>query len=149
MFCGFGAVVLLVLIINTNTLTRRDNRVAAVRSELMQQEMEQRLMIDHLERLQSEITALQESSASLQQIRSDVLTDINEIATTDISSIDRTSVEMEIKTLQSELKALEQQVRIAADQKTRERQAGRRVRAFVGTGSRQYLTGLKLGGSGS
>ena len=45
-----------------------------------------------------------------------------------------------------ELKALEEQVRITAAQKTMERQAGRQVRAFVGTGNRQYLTGLKLDG---
>ena len=50
MFCGFGAVVLLVLIINTNTLNRRSQRVADISTDLEQMEMEKRLMNGHIVR---------------------------------------------------------------------------------------------------
>ncbi len=146
MFCGFGAVVLLVLIINTHTLTRRDNRVAAIHSELMQQEMEQKLLIAHLKEQQSETSTLEESLASLQRSRLAVLADLQKIADTTIAPGVRTTIEDDITALQAELKELEEKVRITADQKTAERQAGRQVRTYVGTGNRQYLTGLKLDG---
>lgn len=146
MFCGFGAVVLLVLIINTNTLNRRDNEVAAVRSELLQQEMESRIRIDRLEQLQATESGLETSLASLYEIRSSLLSELERIKGTGVSPSVRASIDEQIQQAQSELKVLEAEVRQVADQKTRERQAGRQVRSFVGTGNRQYLTGLKLDG---
>jgi hypothetical protein len=146
MFCGFGAVVLLVLIINANTLNRRDSRVAASRSELMQQEMEQRLLSDRLKQQQVEISSLEANLAALQQKRNEILSSRAQLESGDIPEADRNSLEQQIVSAQAELKALEEAVRITAAQKTMERQAGRQVRAFVGTGNRQYLTGLKLDG---
>ncbi len=146
MFCGFGAVVLLVLIINATTLNRRDSSVAAIRSELMQQEMEQRLLSARLEQQQAEIIGLEANLASLQRTRSEMLSSLSRLEGGDIPEGERTSIGQAIAAAQAELKALEEQVRTTAAQKTMQRQAGRQVRAFVGTGNRQYLTGLKLDG---
>ncbi|MEJ2056392.1 MAG: hypothetical protein P8X39_00970 [Desulfofustis sp.] len=146
MFCGFGAVVLLVLIINTNTLNRRDSEIAAIRSEQTQQEMEQRLWIDHLERQQAELSELEAGLTALQKTRNTILAELGRIQGAEISAKQRQSLEQQIQTAQAELQALEAELRRTAEQKTRERRAGRQIRTFVGTGNRQYLTGLKLDG---
>ncbi len=146
MFCGFGAVVLLVLIINTNTLNRRDKEAASVRSELLQQEMEERLWSNHLERQQAEVNELEENLAALQKSRDRILEERQRIQGAERLPDQLQALGEQIKTAQAELQALETELLRTADEKTRERQAGRQVRAFVGDGNRQYLTGLKLAG---
>ena len=146
MFCGFGAVVLLVLIINATTLNQRSERVADISNELQQMEMEARLMNGHIERQQAEIERLERSISTLQQTRTAFMNELEEVESTTISNAQRQSAEERIAVLQEELLRLEQEVQVAARQKIEARQAGRQVRAFVGAGNRQYLTGLRLDG---
>ena len=146
MFCGFGAVVLLVLIINTNTRTRRSEQIANISSDVQQLEMEERLMSGHIERQQAEISRLERSMSTLRQTRAAFVKELEEVKSETVSADRRRSAEDSIAALQAELRRLEQQVEVAAQQKAAEREAGRQVRAFVGKGNRQYLTGLRLDG---
>ena len=145
MFCGFGAVVLLVLIINTHTLTRRSNRLADIGEDLQQAEMEQRLMGAHLERQQADINQLESSIAALQRTRRAFLEELEVVENKTVAS-QRQSAEEQIAALQDELQRLEKELQIVSQQKAAQRKAGRQVRAFVGSGNRQYLTGLRLDG---
>ncbi len=145
MFCGFGAVVLLVLIINTHTLTRRSERLADIEGDLQQAEMEQRLMGAHLERQQAEISQLESSVAALQRTRATFLEELDGVEGK-IGAGQRQSAEEQIAALQDELQRLEKELQLTAQQKAAQRQAGRQVRTFVGAGNRQYLTGLRLDG---
>ncbi len=145
MFCGFGAVVLLVLIINTHTLTRRSERLADIEGDLQQAEMEQRLRGAHLERQQAAISQLESSVAALQRTRATFLEELDGVENK-IGAGQRQSTEEQIAALQDELQRLEKELQLAAQQKAAQRQAGRQVRAFVGSGNRQYLTGLRLDG---
>ncbi len=146
MFCGFGAVVLLVLIINTNTLTQRGERIGDAKAGLQQMEMEAGLMNGHIERQQAENARIERSIATLRQTRTAFVNELEEVENSTISSAQRRSAEERIAALQEELLRLEKEVQVAAREKLEARQAGRQVRAFVGTGNRQYLTGLRLDG---
>ncbi|MBT8355716.1 MAG: hypothetical protein KJO60_14405 [Desulfofustis sp.] len=146
MFCGFGAVVLLVLIINTNTLNRRSERVADISTELEQMEMEERLMNGHIVRQQAEIGRFERSISTLQKTRTAFMNELDEVESSTVSNSQRRSAEERIAALQEELRRLANELQVAARQKREARDAGRQVRAFVGAGNRQYLTGLRLDG---
>lgn len=146
MFCGFGAVVLLVLIINTDTLTKRSEHVSSIQNELLQKEMELRLTTANIEQQRAELNGLEANISALKQNREEILADLKQAETTTIAAADRQTTDNEINALQQELKDLEASSLQLAEQKTMERSAGRNMRAFVGTGNRQYLTGLKLDG---
>lgn len=145
MFCGFGAVVLLVLIINTHTLGRRGKRVAEVEAELSQAEMEVRVMSAHVERQRSEVSELQKALSSLEDSRKTLQAEL-QAAETRTAAAATWSVDAEIDRLQRQLKTLESDISALTAQQAAERQKGRQVRAIVGKGNRQYLTGLKLDG---
>jgi hypothetical protein len=147
MFCGFGAVVLLVLIINTNTLNRRSERVADISTDVEQMEMEERLMNGHIVRQQAEIGRLERSISTLQQTQTAFMNELEEVASSTISTAQRRSAEERIAALQQELLRLENELQVVASQKQEAREAGRQVRAIVGAGNRQYLTGLRLDGA--
>jgi len=145
MFCGFGAVVLLVLIINTHTLTRRSERLADIEEDLQQAEMEQRLMGAHLERQLADISQLESSLSALQRTRSNFLEELEGVENKIVAG-QKQSAEEQIAALRDELQRLEKELQVVTQQKEAQRQAGRQVRAFVGSGNRQYLTGLRLDG---
>jgi len=138
-------VVLLVLIINTHTLTRRSERLADIEEDLQQAEMEQRLMGAHLERQLADISQLESSLSALQRTRSNFLEELEGVENKIVAG-QKQSAEEQIAALRDELQRLEKELQVVTQQKEAQRQAGRQVRAFVGSGNRQYLTGLRLDG---
>jgi hypothetical protein len=147
MFCGFGAVVLLVLILNTDTVRARNetfddlsadvirlqqevivgedlrvearNSLTAVENEQVETEGEAERVIETIKALEIEVAMLeQETQASR--------THINELSS-------------DLKDLDAEQKRQGAEAIVDAAQ-------GDKVRTFKGEGDRQYLTGLKVGG---
>lgn len=147
MFCGFGAVVLLVLIINTNIISSRQERVADLRSEFMQQEMINRLASERLEQLQQEFAEVGDKIESQQKSSAELAAEIRRANSLITEKSQGEKGKKQIISLQQELKTLEKDVQQLARQKADEREIGRRIRPFEGEGNRQYFTGLKLGGS--
>ncbi len=146
MFCGFGAVVLLVLIINSSITTSRQARVEDRRLELMKQEMLTRQMKtvelqlqQHLDALAAEVTVLETEQTRLNAENRTIQASIAR----DYAAADSKE---EIKALQLELQALEQEKLLLEARKALENERARNIRSFAGNGDRQYLTGLKLGG---
>ncbi|MBT8359698.1 MAG: VWA domain-containing protein [Deltaproteobacteria bacterium] len=146
MFCGFGAVVLLVLLINSNTITLRQNRVSELRSEMLQEEMERRLTHQHLEQQRLEITTIQHSTRLVQNSYDAILDEIRRVRQATITASEKEEIQQKIVSLQEELKALEKKSQELTKKTEIEQQAGKQVRSFIGKGNRQYLTGLKLDG---
>ena len=146
MSCGFGAVVLIFLIINHETeedasIVNKD-RLAEIRLLDYQVQNGERDLFELKERLEGVLQRLSDSrqklvstDADLQQVRRD-FDDLDAA-----SSADRESVER----LKSDLEAREEEV--ARLRQIEEANQGDRARAFAGDGDRQYLTGLKVGGS--
>ena len=145
MFCGFGAVVLLVLIINTNIVESRKDKVADRRLELLQQQQVTTALREKQKQLENDDMSLKRHINSLSRSHKLVSKTIN--GQVDISdkqpaqeaSREITKLENELKILQSEKTQLETEIKET-------RNLGSKVRQFEGEGNRQYLTGLKLGG---
>ena len=147
MSCGFGAVILIFIVINHSTeantreVQRRDLAEAKRLEEAVQDAREQLVILrnsvqeknDELVTADAEARRLAEALENLKQ----------EIARLEAGGA---SQEQTIEALKSELKALEAeaanlQASIEADEA-----GGRDLRAIAGEGDRQYLTGMRMGG---
>jgi len=147
MFCGFGAVVLLVLILNKNTVETRNEVFADLRSEVVRIESEvivgRENMVEarnSLEATEKDIVLMQGEAERVQKSTLEIeagLTDLDRETTASIEHINK---------LKSDLQGLDKKSReLSAEQKAMARQ-GNKVHRFSGDGNRQYLTGLKLSG---
>jgi hypothetical protein len=147
MCCGFGAVVLLVMLLNGDMLSARKEIVADLRAEVMRLEREVEAGQEHLVSLKNSFRQTEEEIVRTEGLSRQVLTRIKntEVELADLRGKSQAS-RKHIKKLQSDLLNLDEQSRrIGARQQT-ELARGQQVRKFVGQGDRQYLTGLRLGG---
>ena len=147
MFCGFGAVVLLVLILDTDTVRARNAAFADLRAEAVR--LEQKALIGR-ERLARVQQGLRQTDAELVAARGEA-----ERITATVSALEFELARMEEETLAStehidalasDLKTLDEEQRRLGAEEAADREAGARVREVRGEGDRQYLTGLKMGG---
>ena len=147
MFCGFGAVVLLVLIMNRTTVEARNEVFADLRSEVVRIESEVIVGAENLvearnslEATEKEIVSMQGEARRVQQSMLEIeagLTDLNRETTASIEHVNK---------LKSDLQGLDKRSReLSAEQKAMAKQ-GSKIHKFSGDGNRQYLTGLKLSG---
>lgn len=146
MFCGFGAVVLLVLIINSNIITNQQTAIEDRRLEYLKQELVTKQMRNNEKQLQLRSQRLSEDVVSLEKKQAALSAEIVAAQSSIASQAASSSSEEVIESLQKELKALEKEKLLLEAQKIREREQGKQIRTFIGQGDRQYLTGLKLGG---
>jgi len=147
MFCGFGAVVLLVLILNTNTVQERNVITADLRSEVVRMENEvivgrENLVVAYnsLQASDKDIVLMQGQASRVQQSLLEMeegLTDLNR----------RTVASREhINQLKTDIKGLDKTTQVLSEQEKAAIARGDKVHQYTGEGNRQYLTGLKLSG---
>jgi len=147
MSCGFGAVILFFMIINShvNATTENDN------SELMAET--NRLEIEVLEgrknlalarntkqKLEVEKEDADNKIAQIIALIQELQAELDKYDQDTLAKIER------VEKLQSDIKSLEEEVKRLLAIKAEQDQAGEQIREFKGDGDRQYLTGLKLGG---
>lgn len=145
MFCGFGAVVLLVLLVNAQSVKSRKQQHEDLRAEVDRLELEVRVGQEYLGDLQSSLReneaqtlSIREQIARLQKEKTRLL---REMAG---SSEQGRARRQQVEALAAALKKLEvEQKRLAETPMVR----GNKARRYEGEGHRQYLTGLKLGGN--
>ena len=147
MFCGFGAVVLLVLILNTDTVRARNAVFADLRSEVVRLEQE---VLTGREQLVTAHNSLDAADSELVITRGEAERIIETARKLEIEAarMERETLasKAHISNLTSDLQTLdEDQQRLGAVQPA-EQDSGTKVREVKGEGDRQYLTGLKLGG---
>ena len=147
MFCGFGAVVLLVLILNADTVRARHETFADLGSEVIR--LEQEVLIG-----QDDLVIARNSMAATEREQVITAGESERIIET-IRVLERQIARMENETqasrehinqLSADLKTLETEQQRQDARETAAREAGDKVRTFRGEGDRQYLTGLKIGG---
>ncbi len=147
MFCGFGAVVLLVLIINSNALQRRQEIFDDLRGEvdLLQQEVEigDKNLVEIKNSLEETEKELIITRGEARQVLATIEQTRLELA--DARGTTRARKE-HVKALASDLKSLDAQEKALGTQAAAAMERGRNVHRFSGDGQRQYLTGLKLSG---
>ncbi|MFW2440466.1 MAG: vWA domain-containing protein [Arenicellales bacterium] len=147
MFCGFGAVVLLVLILNVNMVQERNEAFADLRSEVVRLENEvivgrenQVAAVNSLDATDKEIVLMQGEARRVQQSKLEIEEGLTDLRRTTTASREH------VNKLKADLKGLDKKTQqLSAEQKAAQKK-GQKVHKFTGEGNRQYLTGLKLGG---
>jgi hypothetical protein len=146
--CGFGAVVLLFVIINAQVAARADRASVELSSEtdrIDEEVLEGRKNLVRLknslqERLEDQRIIAGEARRTaelLEKLRVELASDENQTVARKES----------IEQLQADVRQLEEaNKRLAARAAEEKPTTGERLRTFVGEGNRQYLTGLKMGG---
>jgi len=143
MCCGFGAVVLLVMLLNGQTLQKRAESQKELRAELDRLTQLQEFASTHLTEQRSKLDTLEQeesdSQIKIKQLRQEL--------SQQTSGTDRTiqQQKQQIASLEKEKKSLG-----ASIQKQKEKETppikGKQLVGYDGEKKRQYLTGLKLGG---
>lgn len=147
MTCGLGAVILLYMVINSSVRLRSEQLTDDLQGEVDRRQeevldghrrlVELRNSLDDIER---EHTVAQGLSRRLIETLDDLQT---ELATYEQSTLARRE---HINRLKADLRSLEEEAKRLSAAAPSEEVPGRRTRAHIGDGDRQYLTGLKVGG---
>jgi hypothetical protein len=145
MSCGFGAVILIFLIINhessEDAKTFNQDQLSAVRLLDYQVQQGEKDLLELKEELDETLANLAESQKSLASIESDVT--LNQTALAELKK--KSAAERESQDeLTSDVEARKEELeRLKA---VNDANAGTRARNVEGEGDRQYLTGLRVGG---
>ncbi len=147
MFCGFGAVVLLVLILNHDTVQARNEVFSDLRAEVVRLENEVIVGRENLVLARNSLQSSQQKLVTMQGEAERVLQSKISIEAS-ITQLEKdTSANREhVNRLKSDLRELDSKAQDARAKKDASKDSGTKVHAFAGDGDRQYLTGLKLGG---
>lgn len=147
MFCGFGSVILLVMIVNADTLTRRKQVHQDLRGEVSRLETEVVAGERYLAELRNVLDTIERERVVTQGRSREVLDRIRQIQPEIATLTKQTQSQREhVNRLKSDVNRLDQDRQKLAAERERENAQGSKVRRFVGEGDRQYLTGLKMGG---
>lgn len=145
MFCGFGAVILIFLILdhNSTVATPQENPNLAAEVDMLREEVrEGELGLVQLRNIFSDVSFEVVTAEGLaRQIQEQLQTFLQELAALENSSV---ATEDSIEQLRSDVQALEEE--LLRLQASAFEQEGNSVRQFLGDGNRQYLSGLFLGG---
>lgn len=147
MCCGFGAVVLVFMIINAQVLHRvdapredRTGETARLEVEILEQRKNMVLAKNSMEQLKDEKISAEEQIAQIIALIEKLKAELEKLDNTTLAKIES------VEKLQSDIKRLEDEKKrllaVAADRQSE----GSQVRRFTGDGDRQYLTGLRVGG---
>ncbi|MDH4318860.1 MAG: VWA domain-containing protein [Desulfobulbaceae bacterium] len=147
MCCGFGAVILLVLLVNADTVSTRHEQHADLRAEIMRLEHEVLIGEKYLFEQQNSLTRTNEEITTIEGDSEIILTRLRDTEA-ELANLDKESAanKAHINQLQADLPAMEKSNKQLSRDLQAQAQQGDKVRQFVGEGNRQYLTGLKLGG---
>lgn len=145
--CGFGAVVLFFMIINTASTRQTEERTKQLHSEVERLEEEVLEGRRHLVVLRNSLEEVEREQVDTEG-RSRRLIAMLRDRTEELAEFEQETLAREehVAALKADLESLEEEMkRLEAASHGREDQ-GDALRTFLGQGDRQYLTGLKVGG---
>ncbi len=144
--CGFGAVILLYVIINARAAAVRNKEVMDLRGEVSRLDFEVLKGEKNLVRVRNALDETIEELARTEGRSRELLEQIKRIEV-ELAESEHTTLATEehANKLKADLKSLEEEINRlqAAVEADRE---GAKLREFKGAGDRHYLTGLKVGG---
>ncbi len=147
MFCGFGAVVLLVLLVNSQMVRERGEKQQELISQVRRLEQEVKSQKELLAR---KLNSLEKTKREVKRLEGREKVVLNEIKKTkkELSRyLHASTAKMDdVRRLESDLKSLEEQHKRMLAELKQNQISGRQALRFTGQGYRQYLTGLRLGG---
>jgi hypothetical protein len=145
--CAFGSVVLVYVLINAQGGLRKSTELQAQRAEVSK--MEEEVLEGYQQLVQLRNSLVQ---TSLEEVKTEGLgtrvLDETERLKTELADADKETLSRReaIERLKADLKSLEEGARRLEGATQDPSATGTRVRGFIGTGDRQYLTGLRVGG---
>ena len=146
--CAFGSVVLVYVLINAKGGLRATAETQSMKAEVTQLEEEVLEGYQNLVALRNSLTQTQAEAVRTEGMGERVLTETEQLkvqlADSDKETLSRREA---IERLKADLKSLEEGNRRMEGASERADTTGTRVRGFTGDGDRQYLTGLRVGGS--
>ena len=144
MSCGFGAVILVYLVINHSTEATSQELDIQILAEVKKLEQQLDFETRNLADLKNTLKETDDEIITTEALIAELLKQIQSIEA-QISELQDSGAASEesIEALKVELRELEQE---AASLASSVEDGGDSLRAFVGEGDRQYLTGLKIGG---
>ncbi len=147
MTCGFGAVVLLYMVINAATGLRTDRLTGQLKAEADRLDREVLEGHRNLVELRNSVRQAERQNVIARGLSARLIEAIKELEI-ELATYDDTTLARQehINKLMADLKALEESNRRLSASIPREEDGGDKIRSFVGDGDRQYLTGLKVGG---
>jgi hypothetical protein len=147
MSCGFGAVILFFMIINSHVNATTENQNAELMAETNRLEIEVldgrknlALKRNTLQKLKTETDDAESQIAQIIALIQELQAELDKYDKDTLAKIER------VEKLQSDIKSLEEEVKRLLAVKAEQDAAGGQIRTFKGEGDRQYLTGLRLGG---
>ncbi len=147
MFCGFGAVVLLVLILNHDTVKARTEIFSDLRAEVIK--LEQEVLVGEQQRVaaRNSLDAADEALVLTQGETEQIIQNVDELKI-EIARMKKETLanKAHVNQLGADLKSLDKEKKRLGSQAPRGNDQGNKVHQVVGAGDRQYLTGLKMGG---
>ena len=145
MSCGFGAVVLLFLIIKHNVEANDHKPLqqseATSEVKLLDEDILQGK--EGLAKLRNSVAQVEQKLVIAQGLANRVTEDIND-KSSEIETITSKDTAGQIEKLKDTLKQMDQDKKKLEAENSK---TGENIRKFVGEGNREYLTGLKLGGN--
>jgi hypothetical protein len=144
---GFGAVVLLFMIINARVDLRSESQLKDLTSEAKRMELKVETGRKNLAQVREDLERMVQEWASLRGMRDQLVNEIRDTQNQAVTAAaDDEARKAAIEKLRAELKQLETQTQELSAASIQPSDAGDRIRAFQGEGNRQYLTGLRMGG---
>ncbi len=147
MTCGLGAVVLLYIVINASVQQRTDDLTETLRAEVDRMEAEVLEGHARMVELRNSNRIVEDDRVRASGLARRLIASLEEIqvelATFDASTIARRE---HINRLKADVRSLEEDAKRLSAATPSDETPGRDLRAHVGDGDRQYLTGLKVGG---
>lgn len=144
--CGFGAVVLIFLVLDHSTARESSTSDPALAAEVSLLDQEIRDGEEGLVAVRNTISEVDLQMVRAQglatQIQQQIDTFLDELAEMENESL---TDEERVENLRAEIDALEEELKRLRE--AEENMTGNNIREFIGDGNRQYLTGLILGGN--
>ncbi len=145
MFCGFGAVVLLVLIIHSSIKAENRQYTEVLHREIKQKEIQLLAAEKHKQEL---ITSLENNNNESQALQTEIDSILNRskaLNNNNSQLLDNSNAQRKtVESLKQQLKQTEKNSQLSAEQEARS--AENKVLKFQGDGQRQYLSGMNMGG---
>lgn len=147
MSCGFGAVILIFIVINHGTETTSQEVNAQVLAEINKFEEQVRDETENLVVLRNTVDETEEEVVTTEQLAIQLIETIKQLeAELALLAQDGASKDKSIELLKSELQELEREAANLEGSVAADESEGTSLRTIVGEGDRQYLTGMKVGG---
>ncbi|NIO11003.1 MAG: VWA domain-containing protein [Deltaproteobacteria bacterium] len=147
MFCGFGAVVLLVMILNGKVLQKREEKKEDLEGELQRVTALYDFARANLAKLRNEVTETEIKEGELEGNARGLLEKIQQTRReADETARSAREQQRQISEIKKQQEALASAKKLLESRETITAKPQGRLVGFTGDGRRQYLTGLKLGG---